>query len=225
MKKYELTDETLKIGPITLHRVKALVAFTGVEVGEPGGWVEKEANLDQSGNKAIEGVQVTTMDGQVHDVGRWDLLIAHPPCTYLTAASAVRLFNSDHSIKDWEREQKGWYARRFFLQILSSGVERIAVENPCSLSYFRLPKYSQIIEPYMFGDPWKKRTCLWLVNLPPLEPSNVVEPLGLWVGSTSGKNTGTGRIRSGYTLASNRDQKTRSKTFPGIAAAMADQWG
>lgn len=77
----------------------------------------------------------------------------------------------------------------------------------------------------MFGDPWKKRTCLWLVNLPPLEPSNVVEPLGLWIGSTSGRNTGTGRIRSGYTLASHRDQKTRSKTFPGIAAAMAEQWG
>lgn len=59
----------------------------------------------------------------------------------------------------------------------------------------------------------------------PLEPSNVVEPLGLWVGSTSGRNTGTGRIRSGYTLASHRDQKTRSKTFTGVADAMSEQWG
>lgn len=154
------------------------------DIQEPSGG-HPEWHILGDALEAIDGGKVTTMDGRVHDVGRWDLLIAHPPCTYLTAASAVRLFNPDHSIKDWEREQKGWDARRFFLQILSSGVERIAVENPCPLSYFRLPKYSQIIEPYMFGDPWKKRTCLWLVNLPPLEPSNVVEPLGLWIGSTS----------------------------------------
>lgn len=171
------------------------------------------------------GIEFCTMDKQYHFVDRWDLLIAHPPCTYLTAASAVRLFAKDHAVKDWEREKKGWNARRFFLQILSCGVERIAIENPCPLSYFNLPEYSQIIEPYMFGDPWKKRTCLWLADLPILRPTNVVEPLGLWVGSTSGRNTGTGRIKSGYQLASHRDPKTRAKTFPGIAQAMADQWG
>lgn len=98
---------------------------------------------------------MTTMDGEPHDVGRWDLLIAHPPCTYLTASSAVRLFNSDHTIKDCGREQKGWEARQFFLSMLSCGIERIAVENPAPLRWFKLPKYSQIIEPYMFGDPWK----------------------------------------------------------------------
>lgn len=175
--------------------------------------------------KAIEGGQITTMDGQTRDVGKWDMLIAHPPCTYLTSASAVRLFSKDHTVKDMGRESKGWEARRFFLRILSCGVPRIAVENPCPLSYFNLPKYSQIIEPYMFGHEWKKRTCLWLVNLPQLQPTDIVKPLGLWVGSTSGRNAGTGRIKSGYQLASHRDQKTRSKTFPGIAAAMAEQWG
>ena len=175
--------------------------------------------------KAIEGGQVTTMDGQTHDVGRWDMLIAHPPCTYLTASSAVRLFNHDHTVKDWNRERLGWEARRFFLQLLSSGVERIAVENPCPLQWFNLPEYSQIIEPYMFGDPWKKRTCLWLRNLPLLAPTNIVEPEGLWVGSTSGREHSTSRVKSGYTLKSSRDSKTRAKTFPGIAAAMAEQWG
>ena len=195
------------------------------DIQEPSGG-HPEWHILGDALEAIKGGTITTMDGRTHDVGKWDLLIAHPPCTYLTAASAVRLFNPDHSVKDWERELKGWAARRFFLQILySGGVERIAIENPCPLSYFQLPKYSQIIEPYMFGDPWKKRTCLWLGNLPPLEPSNVVEPLGLWVGSTSGRNTGTGRIKSGYVLASHRDQKTRSKTFTGIADAMAEQWG
>ena len=154
----------------------------------------------------------------------WDLLIAHPPCTYLTAASAVRLFNPDHTIKDSLREAYGWHARDFFMQFLKSSAPMVAVENPVPLRYFGLPEYSQIIEPYMFGDPWKKRTCLWLRGLPDLVPDNVVEPLGLWVGSTSGRS-GTGRIKSSYVLASYRDQKMRSKTFPGIARAMAEQWG
>lgn len=165
------------------------------------------------------------MDGQTHDVGKWDLLIAHPPCTYLTAASAVRLFNPDHTIKDLEREKKGWGAREFFMAVLTADIAKVAVENPCPLKHYNLPCYAQIIEPYMFGEPWKKRTCLWLRNLPRLVPTDIVTPLGLWVGSTSGRHAGTGRIKSGYVLKSNRDQKTRSKTFSGIAKAMAEQWG
>lgn len=154
----------------------------------------------------------------------WDMLIAHPPCTYLTAASAVRLFNQDHSIKDFDRLQAGWNAKEFFMHFLNAPVAMVAVENPCPLRLFGLPPYSQIIEPYMFGDPWKKRTCLWLRGLPDLVPTDLVEPLGLWVGATSGRS-GTGRVKSSYTLASHRSQKMRSKTFPGIALAMAAQWG
>lgn len=165
------------------------------------------------------------MDGKTHDVGTWDMLIAHPPCTYLTAASAVRLFTPDRRVKDWEREQRGWEARRFFLRLLSSGVKRIAVENPAPLRYFELPGYSQIVEPYMFGDPWRKRTCLWLRGLPPLQPTNVVEPLGLWVGSSSSKRDAAKKTKTGYVLASHRNSKQRAKTFPGIAEAMAEQWG
>lgn len=174
---------------------------------------------------AIKGGTIVTMDGQAHDVGEWDLLIAHPPCTYLTSASAVRLFNRDHTVKNRNRERLGWEARRFFLQLLYSGVERIVVENPCPLRWFDLPEYDQIIEPYMFGDPWKKRTCLWLENVPPLIPTSIVKPEGLWVGSASGREHSTGRVKSGYTLKSNWDSKTRAKTFPGIAKAMAEQWG
>ena len=77
----------------------------------------------------------------------------------------------------------------------------------------------------MFGDPWKKRTCLWLRNVPPLIPTNIVKPEGLWVGSASGREHSTGRVKSEYTLKSNRDSKTRAKTFPGIAKAMAEQYG
>ena len=165
-----------------------------------------------------------TMNGDWHMIfGSWDLIIAHPPCTYLTTASAVHLFSKDHHVKDIEREAKGWRARAFFMSMLEAECPRIAVENPLPLSYFNLPRYTQIIEPYMFGDPWRKRTCLWLKGLPKLEPANVVEPKGLWVGSTSANRDPA--VYTKYQLHSDRSSKRRARTFPGIARAMAVQWG
>lgn len=175
--------------------------------------------------EAIRGGTITTCDGVSHDIGKWDLLIAHPPCTYLTASSAVRLYGKNHEIKDPDRDAKGWAAKDFFMQLYTASIPLVAVENPAPLHRYGLPQYTQIIEPYMYGDPWKKRTCLWLRGLPPLAATNVVEPLGLWVGSTSARAVGTGRIKSTYTLPSHRDPRIRSKTFPGIARAMAEQWG
>ena len=155
---------------------------------------------------------------------KWDLIIAHPPCTYLTSSSAIRLFNADHTIKDPERLEKGKDAARFFLKIWGGPCERIAIENPTPLSIFGLPRYSQIIEPYMFGDPWRKRTCLWLKGLPPLVMTEApMEPKGCWVESTSQNRDPLYRER--YRLRGHMDQKMRSKTFPGIARAMAEQWG
>ena len=90
------------------------------------------------------------------------------------------------------------------------------------LKCFDLPRYQQIIEPFHFGEPWRKRTCLWLKGLPPLMATELVEPQGLWVGSTSAKRDPT--VKQRYALNSNRDPKRRSKTFPGIARAMAEQW-
>lgn len=151
------------------------------------------------------------------------MIIAHPPCTYLTTSSAVRLFNADGTIKDEERLEKGRRAADFFLRIWETDCPRIAIENPVPLSIFGLPKYSQIIELYMFGDPWRKRTCLWLKGLPPLIMTEApCEPEGLWVGSTSKRRDPI--IKERYRLHSNRDPKRRSKTFPGIARAMAWQW-
>lgn len=161
----------------------------------------------------------STMDNEYHAFpGKWDIIIAHPPCTYLSAAGAVRLFNSDHSIKDNDRYNKGLEARAFFLAILSADCEHIAVENPVSLKIYALPKYTQIIQPYYFGDAWQKKTCLWLKNLPPLTPTDMVEPKGYWIGAHGKDKAAHGMIK-GF-----RDQKTRSKTFPGIAQAMAEQW-
>lgn len=137
---------------------------------------------------------------------KWDLIIAHPPCTYLAKSGATSLFNNEHTIKDKEREKKGWEAKEFFLTFLNADCPHIAVENPIPLKHFSLPPYSQIIEPFMFGDPWTKKTCLWLRGLSPLRPTKPVVPIGSW---TKVKWTA----------------KDRSKTFPGIAQAMAEQWG
>lgn len=175
--------------------------------------------------EAMRGGTITTCDGVSHDIGKWDLLIAHPPCTYLTASSAVRLYGKNHEIKDPDRDAKGWAAKDFFMQLYTAGIPLVAVENPAPLHRYGLPQYTQIIEPYMYGDPWKKRTCLWLRGQRRQAATNVVEPLGLWVGSTSARAVGTGRIKSTYTLPSHRDPRIRSKTFPGIARAMAEQWG
>ena len=153
---------------------------------------------------------------------QWDMIIAFPPCTYLTAAGAVRLYNRDHTIKDPERDGRGRKAAEFFYAILNADCPKIAVENPVPMKRYGLPPYSQVIEPYMFGHPWKKRTCLWLQGLPPLMATDIVLPEGLWVGSTCANRDPT--IYNRYKLHSNRDSKRRAKTFPGIAKAMAEQW-
>lgn len=153
---------------------------------------------------------------------KWDMIIAHPPCTYLTAASAVRLYNYDGTIKDAERKAKGERAAEFFRAFLEAECPRVAIENPVPLKCFGLPRYSQIIEPFHFGDPCRKRTCLWLKGLPPLMATELVEPMELWVGSTCKRRDPT--VKQRYQLNSNRDPKRRAKTFPGIARAMAEQW-
>lgn len=162
-----------------------------------------------------------TMDSKTHRIeGRWDLLIAHPPCTYLTAAGAVRLF--PHGVRNEERFAKGQEAAAFFLSFWYADCEKIAIENPVPMKCFGLPEYSYIDEPFNHGDPWRKRTCFWLKNLDPLKPTNIVEPQGLWVGSTCANRDPS--IYTRYKLTSIRDSKQRAKTFPGIARAMAEQW-
>lgn len=128
------------------------------------------------------------------------------------------LFSADHSVKNRARLDKGWEAKAFFMACLGSNAKRKAIENPVPLKIWGLPPWSQIIEPYMFGDPWRKKTCLWLENLPTLRPDNQVEPKGLWVGTTRNRD-------SKYYLNGNRNAQKRAKTFPGIARAMAEQWG
>ncbi len=160
----------------------------------------------------------STQDGTEHCLMSWDLIIAHPPCTFLTSAGACRLFDSNHKIKDHVRYEEGVRAAEFFYKIMAAPIEKIAIENPTPIKIFHLPQYSQIIQPYMFGDPWTKRTCLWLKNLPCLQADNLVKPEGYWV-------NGSSRNPKGYRNKGCSTSKMRSKTFPGIARAMAEQWG
>ena len=110
--------------------------------------------------------------------------------------------------------------RQFFLDILAAPIEKICVENPVPHRYAELPKYSQIIQPYFFGESTQKRTCLWLKNLPMLMPTRIVGKGDLYFGK-NGKSNGS----KWYQLVSKGNAKIRSKTFQGIAEAMASQWG
>ena len=166
-----------------------------------------------------------TMDGIQHSInGKWDLIIAHPPCTYLSNAGAARLYKriDGKTFVDLERLNKGLDAKEFFTSFLNADAKMIAVENPVPSGVYRLPKYSQIIQPYYFGDPYSKKTCLWLKGLPQLLPTHMVEPICSWVSGGSKKADGTPRQNKGTKI---RDSKRRSKTFLGIAKAMAAQWG
>lgn len=162
-----------------------------------------------------------TMDGQAHEVvDRWDLIIAHPPCTYLSNAGARWLYAGGKLNE--ERYQKGLTAKQFFLRFYNADCEKIAIENPVPSSIYELPEYTQTTQPYEHGDPWSKKTCLWLKGLQPLKPTNIAadhKPYcssGSYSGSHDPKYKGASR-KGG-------SAKSRSKTFPGIAKAMAEQW-
>lgn len=160
--------------------------------------------------------------GDVRDVldDGWDLLIAHPPCTYLSKASARWLYTSPGVI-DEARFAKGMEAKEFFMSMLNAPIPRIAIENPTPLRAFELPKHTQVIQPYEYGHPFSKRTLLWLKGLPKLEPTDVLTEFGPYLPS----NTGGARRGQKSTYTNIMTNKDRSRTFTGIAAAMAQQWG
>lgn len=162
----------------------------------------------------------TTMDGEVHFItGEWDMIIGFPPCTYLTNASAVRMRKNGEIVP--ERYAKAMEAREFFLAILNAPCARVCVENPTPLKIVNLPPYSQAIQPYMFGHPYSKRTCLWLKGLPHLEATNILSQHEPYV--NGGCKDAHGNYRR-FQGRKERDPKTRAKTFSGIAKAMATQW-
>lgn len=158
-----------------------------------------------------------TMDGKEHEInGRWDLLIAHPPCTYISNAGARFLYPGGNGVLNEERFKKGIAATNFFLQFLYADCDRIAVENPIPSKVYGLPEYSQVIQPFMFGHPFQKKTCLWLKGLPRLIPTDYIPK----------EQCQSTKIAGNWFNKGGKDrQRNRAKTFTGIAKAMAEQWG
>ena len=164
---------------------------------------------------------------EVIDYG-WDMMIAHPPCTFLAVSGARWLYNKDGSknIERWENQAK---ALDFVQRLMDAPIDKIAIENPISVISSKIRKPDQIVHPWMFGDKASKSTCLWLKNLPKLEPTDIVEKgeFKEWVDGKTGK---TKRQAIWYYEAlqnarSPEERRTlRSKTFPGMAKAMATQW-
>ena len=181
--------------------------------------------------KILENRSVSffTQDGECHTVDRWDLIIAHPPCTFLSNAATSR-----HSLKSSTFEEinrrtiKRIEAQKFFMSMINANCEKIAVENPVGIMNTVYRKPDQIINPYQFAKSENdkecvtKRTCLWLKGLKPLRGNDLSKPdnkklFGVW---------SNGKARCWNELISSKDRATiRSKTFEGIAKAMAEQWG
>lgn len=134
----------------------------------------------------------------------WDLIIAHPPCTYLSKVSSQHMYNKDGTV-NLIRKSFQVVGREFFLRCLNARSRFICVENPVPMKSAELPQCSTIINPYEFGEPWSKRTCLWLRGLPPLIPT-LLNP-----------------IHKEF-VRTRRGGRARSKFFPGVARAMAEQW-
>ena len=139
----------------------------------------------------------------------WDMLIAHPPCTYLCRNAAK--WSND------ERVVAAQLARDFFMKFLDSPIPKVCVENPVPAKAVGLPQYTQLIQPYQFGHDYSKKTCLWLKGLPKLKPTKIVDIT--YVTTNSGK-----RYTRGWYYTP-RNMKARSRTFKGIADAMVTQWG
>jgi len=146
----------------------------------------------------------------------WDLMIAHPPCTYLSVSG---MHWTTRGLRDPQLTED---ALAFVRLLLNAPIDRIALENPVSVISSRIRKPDQIVQPWMFGHDASKQTCLWLKNLPLLRPTSVVEPRIVNGKPRWGNQTGSGQNK----LGPSADRwKIRSATYAGIAAAMAEQWG
>lgn len=174
--------------------------------------------------RELAGIQFFTMDNEYHCFpGKWDMIIAHPPCTYLTV-TGNRWFNVErYGEKAIQRKKDREDAIKFFMAFADADCDNIAIENPIGVMSTAYRKPNQIIHPYMFGDPERKGTCLWLKGLEELKPTNIVEPN--IIAYKNGKGTDSPWHMNTMRVPKQERAKLRSKTFPGIAKAMAEQWG
>ena len=165
-----------------------------------------------------------TVNGKKHKIeSKWDLIIAHPPCTFLTV-TANRLYNVErYGEKAIQRKKDREEAINFFMEIAKADCEKIVIENPIGVISTVWRKPDQIMQPYMFGDTAEKKTCLWLKGVEPLKATNVFNPPE-WLKFDSGK-TMPKWYADLWHLPREERSRLRSQTFPGFAKAMAEQWG
>lgn len=162
----------------------------------------------------------TTQDGRRHrQQGEWQLIVGHPPCTYISRAGARWMYPTAGQLSE-ERLALAMDAKAFFFKIYDAKCKYIAIENPRPLAIVGLPKPSTIIQPYEFGEPFSKATYLWLKNLPPLMPTLFCGEFKPFLPSNPGGRKKGRKWSPGVAQSA----KARSKTFPGIAKAMAAQW-
>ena len=166
--------------------------------------------------KVIKGGKFKTQIGNKVIIKKWDIGIFHPPCTYLSYA-ATKWWN------DKGRLRKRLKALDFFAKLWLAEIDKICIENPMGCASPTIAKYTQIIQPYYFGDTESKRTCLWLKNLPQLKPTKIVKPK-IYGYYKKGKKKGMPIYGNSYLKFSEDRGQIRSKTFKGIAKAMAEQW-
>ncbi|MBV7534074.1 hypothetical protein [Chitinophaga sp. sic0106] len=167
--------------------------------------------------------------GDVRDIlhEEWDLIIAHPPCTYLTRAGVGWLYHDSKTMTIDSRMAEVKKARDFFMLLLNHRAPRICVENPVPHKLAGLPAYTQVIEPWWFGESERKKTCLWLKGLPKLNglPEVAANPLKYIPGPVFTDKSGKKRYYTDSQPNTPDRWKERSRTFKGIANAMANQWG
>ena len=150
--------------------------------------------------------------------GKYDMMIAHPPCTYISRAGARWMYPTAGNLCQ-DRYEKAMEAKAMFLELLNAPIEYIAIENPLPLKVVGLPKETQVIQPYEYGHEYSKRTHLWLKRLPKLKPTDIKTEYKPYLPSNTG-----GAKRGQKATPKSITQKESSKTFTGVAKAMAEQW-
>jgi len=205
-------------------RNRGFNAFSCDILPSSGGYPEWHIQGDLEGvinGSFMQFGQFWTEAGTVEKIDKWDVMISFPPCTYLTV-TANRWYKPEFKERYPTRGQDRLDAIAFFMMIVNSGIEKIAIENPVGIMSTRWRRPNQVIQPWQFGDRAVKKTCLWLIGLPKLDSTNIVEPEYKEYNSSTKKS---GKSKYPMLWAGKSSSKERSKTFPGIAEAMADQWG